>query len=288
MRFAAYVNGDYVDLASAVVSVEDRGYQFADGVYEVTRFDGRQPVRLDAHLDRLITSVAGLRIAGAPDHAEWRRIIRRLMDECELPDDKSHRTILYQQVTRGSAPRNHLFPPEGTTKPGVVAYFRMCPAYTEEQRENGVALLSQVDERWNRCWIKSLLLLPAVLAKQAAREAGAFEALLVRRGIVTEGSATNAFCVRGGTVWTHPGGPCVLPGVTRMALLEAAENLGIPVREEGVTLEDFAAADEAFLTSTTMSVMPVTTLDGRPIGTGRVGDVTRRLAAEVQRLLERS
>jgi D-alanine transaminase len=287
VRFAAYVNGHYVDLDSAVVPVEDRGYQFADGVYEVTRFAGRRPVRLDAHLDRLVTSVAGLRIAGAPGHTEWQEIIRRLMDECELPDDESHQTILYQQVTRGAAPRNHLFPPEGSTRPGVVAYFRLCPAYTAQQREEGVALLSQVDERWNRCWIKSLLLLPAVLAKQAAREAGAFEALLVRNGIVTEGSATNAFCVRSGTVWTHPGGPCVLPGVTRIVLLEAAENLGIPVREEGVTLEEFAAADEAFLTSTTMSVMPVTVLDGRPIGSGRVGDVTRRLAAEVDRLLAR-
>lgn len=286
LRVVAYVNGHYVDLDKAVVPVEDRSCQFADGVYEVSRFIGRRPVRLGEHLQRLEESCALLGIKGAPAAEDWRRIIARLLDDSGIPHDDAFETILYQQVSRGAAPRSHLFPP-ASTPPSCVAYFRIKPAYTAKQRSGGVALISQPDERWNRCNIKSVCLLPSVLAKQAAHDAGGFEALLVRDGIVTEGSSTNAFCVRGGKILTHPDGPRILSGVTRGLAFDAAALAGIEVVLQPVTFQEYIAADEAFLTSTTMNVMPVTSVDGKPIATGAVGPVTSRLAAAVDDLMWR-
>lgn len=284
MREMAYVNGRITPLSEAVVSAEDRGYQFADGVYEVVKFFGHYGVRLVPHLERLKQSAAHLRMPEGPSVGEWLGIINDLMDACEIPDDNTTDTILYQQHSRGVAPRNHLFPGE-SSGPVAVAYFRRAPRYTPQQRENGIALLSQEDERWNRCFIKSVCLLPAVLAKQAAADAGCFEALLVRNGLVTEGSATNSYCVRDGVVWTHPNGPHILGGITRQLVLEAAQAVGVTVREEAVTLEQFAAADEAFISSTTMNIMPATQLDKRPIGNGQVGPVTQKLSAALEAII---
>jgi len=286
LRIVAYVNGQYVDLEKAMVPVEDRGYQFADGVYEVSRFIGWRPVRLSEHLKRLEESCELLGIRGAPAAANWRRIIALLLEQSGIPDDDTFETILYQQVSRGVAPRSHLFPPP-TTPPTCVAYFRIKPAYTAEQRRNGVALITQPDERWNRCNIKSVCLLPSVLAKHAAHEAGGFEALLVRDGIVTEGSSTNAHCVIGGKIVTHPDGPRILSGVTRTLTFDAAAQAGIEVVQRPVSIAEFMAADEAFLTSTTMNVMPVTKIDHKPVGSGRVGPVTQRLADAVEELMRR-
>ncbi|MBX7244972.1 MAG: D-amino acid aminotransferase [Candidatus Sumerlaeaceae bacterium] len=274
----AYVNGRFLPLADAKTSVEDRAYQFADGVYEVVKFYGRNAVRLEPHLVRLMESSAHLRIAGGPGLDEWKTIIEQLATENELVDDETNEYILYQQVSRGVAPRNHLFPKDAI-EPSVVAYFRKAPVYSREQRETGIALSLQPDERWNRCYIKSVCLLPAVMAKQAAADAGCFEALLVRNGIVTEGSATNTYCVREGIVYTHPTGPHILTGVTRTLVFEAAEKAGVEIREEAVTPDQFAAADEAFISSTTMGIMPATRLDGKPVGkSGKPGPVTRQLA----------
>lgn len=284
LRQIVYLNGSFVPMAEARVSIEDRGYQFADGVYDVLIYHGRRPVRLAQHLERLAESCAGLRIDGVPSASQWEAILGELAERSQLGDRFEDKALLYLQVTRGVAPRIHYFP-EPKPTPTVLAYFKSAPVYTREQREEGVALVSVPDERWGRCHIKSIALLPVVLAKQAAREAGAFEALLVREGIVTEGGASNAFCVRDGIVWTHPEGPRILSGVTRGVVLEAAERLGIEVRQEPVSLEDFRAADEAFLSSTTMNVMPVTRLDGAAIGTGRVGPVTRRLAEAVEAII---
>jgi D-alanine transaminase len=283
VREYVYLNGSYVAKADAVVPVDDRGYQFADGVYEVVKYYGRRPLRLDLHLERLEESCAGLRIIGAPAAAEWVQILDALVECTDLPDDPGQCFTLYQQVTRGVAPRNHLFP--SGVKPGCVAYFMKCPVYAPELRERGIALSSQPDERWNHCDLKTIMLLPSIMAKQAARDAGAFEALLVRSGVVTEGSSTNVFCVREGIVYTHPGGGAILSGVTRALTLMAAERAGLQVREEPVTHSQFAAADEAFLTSTTMNVMPATVLDGKPIGSGEVGPITCRIASAVDDLI---
>ncbi len=285
MREWAFVNGQYLPRENAMVHVEDRGYQFADGIYEVVRFHGRRGLRLDAHLERMQRSCASLRINGCPSVEEWHGILERLVELCELPDDENSVFSLYQQVSRGVNPRNHVFPATAGA-PSLVAYFRPAPRYSAELRADGVALSSQPDERWERCHIKTVCLLPVVMAKQAAIESGAFEALLVRNGKVTEGGATNAYCVRNGEVWTHPEGGHILSGITRAMVLEAAERLGIPVRQQPVTLEEFAAAEEAFISSTTLDIMPVTRLDTKPVGTGQVGPVTQKMMAALQELVQ--
>ncbi len=276
MRDIVFVNGQFLDRADAKVSVEDRGYQFGDGVYEVVRFHGRKGLRLEAHLDRLVRSAEHLRIPSFPSKAEWLDTIHRLVEQCEIPDDESVTNSLYQQVTRGDCPRNHAFPKQPIPA-AAVAYFRPAPVYAPEVRAAGVALSSQPDERWERCYIKSICLLPVVLAKQAAVDAGAFEALLVRDGTVTEGGSTNTYCVINGEVHTHPEGGRILSGITRTMVFEAAAAAGVPVIERPVPIEEFRAADEAFLSSTTLDIMPATTLDGNPIGSGNVGPVTSRL-----------
>lgn len=285
MRDIVYVNGRYLPRDEALISVEDRGYQFGDGVYEVVRFQGRRGLRLRAHLERLERSSDELRIVGGPSAEEWTTILERLMDECELADD-TRVWSLYQQVSRGVCARNHIFP-KTPFEPSSVAYFRPAPQYSAAQREEGIALSTQQDERWERCHIKTVCLLPVVLAKQAAAEAGAFEALLVRDGKVTEGGATNAYSVRDGVVWTHPEGKHILSGVTRCMVMEAAERSGVEVREESVSIEEFRSAEEAFLSSTTMDIMPATQLDGKPIGTGKVGEVTRKLVAAINDIVAR-
>lgn len=277
MSDICYVNGQFVPREQAQVSIEDRGYQFGDGVYEVVRFHGRKGLRLVPHLKRLIRSSEALRITGGSTVEEWLKIIDELAEKCNIPTDPNHVTALYLQVSRGVAPRNHLFPKE-SIQPAEVAGFRMAPKHAPEARENGVKLSTQPDERWNRCFIKAIALLPAVLSKQAAIEAGAYEALLVRDGVVTEGGATNVFCVRDGVVYTHPEGPYILSGITREVVFEAAKKAGIILREEPVRYEDFLASDEAFITSTTMDIMPVTSIDDdKIIGDGKVGPVTKAL-----------
>lgn len=284
MRQVVYLNGRFLPMAAAVVPIEDRGYQFADGVYDVLKFHGRKPLRMSQHLERLAESCTGLRIAGIPTRRQWEEIIGELAERSGLAHEPTETTVLYIQVTRGVAPRIHYFP-DPQPSPTVLAYFKAAPVYPPELREHGAALISHPDERWARCHIKSIALLPVVLAKQAAREAGALEALLVRDGIVTEGGASNAFCVRDGVVYTHPEGPRILSGVTRGIVLDAAKRLGIEVRQQPVTLEEFRTADEAFLSSTTMNVMPVTRLDGVPIGKGHVGPVTQALAQGVEQII---
>jgi D-alanine transaminase len=285
MKDIVYLDGNYIPRSQATVSIEDRGYQFADGAYEVIRFHGHHGIRLREHLERMGRSLNHLRIQGAPITEEWLDIIERLIAACEIPADPNFQTILYQQVTRGTSPRNHLFPSQ--THPTSTLNFRVCPRYSTEQREKGIALSAQTDERWNRCYIKAVSLLPVVLAKQAAAEAGAFEALMVRNGFVTEGGATNAYCVFKGTVFTHPEGPHILSGVVRQMVLEAAEMAQVPVKQVPVSLDDFRLADEAFISSTTMDIMPATRLDGKPIGNGEVGPVTRRLVAAINQIVER-
>jgi D-alanine transaminase len=284
LRDIVYVNGRYLPREQAVVNVEDRGYQFADGVYDVVRFHGRRDLRARAHLERLQQSCEALRIFGTPDMEKWLAIIEQLLDECEITEDDENVRILYQQISRGVCPRSHTFP-KTPCEPSVVAYFRAAPVYSPELRKTGVGLSTQPDERWNRCNIKAICLLPVILAKQAAVEAGALDALLVRGGVVTEGGSTNAYCVRDGTVWTHPEGPHILPGITRTLVFEAAHRAGVPIHENAVTLEEFRAADEAFISSTTMDIMPATRLDGKPIGKGSVGPVTSRLMEQMGELI---
>lgn len=272
----AYVNGELVPLDRAVVSVEDRGFLFADGIYEVIRVYGGRPFRLEDHLRRLEASARAIELPLPVPAEEIGRLAREL-----LARNGHAEATIYIQVTRGPAPRNHLFPEH--PRPTLVIWSREYRGPAPEMLERGVAAVTVPDTRWAYCAVKTVGLLPNVLARQHAHRQGAYEAIFVRGGVVTEATASNVFAVRDGVVRTFPVDN-ILPGVTRTVVLELLGRLGVPVREEGVTLEELRAADEVFLTGTTTEVCGVTRLDGRPVGDGRVGPVTRRLQEEFRRL----
>lgn len=268
-----YLNGNYLPREEATISVDDRGFLFADGAYEVVRIVRGRPHLLQEHLDRMAIGLAALRIEfdGVDGLTE---VAHRLVEENELQEDAT----LYLQVTRGSAPRKHAFPaPE--TPPTVFAMARPFTPHPEKLYEDGVPVITVPDIRWARCDIKSIALLPNVLANQQAREAGMHEALLVRDGVVLEGSQSNLFAVRDGTLITYPSCNYILSGITRALVLEIADRLGIPAREGPVYLEQLDRVDELFLTGTTTEVMPIRSVDGNPIGGGKPGPITRRLLA---------
>lgn len=270
-----YLNGEYVPRERACVSVDDRGFLFGDGVYEVTRaLDGRL-VDHARHARRLARSLEGIGLqAPGLDGAGVEAISERLLAEGGLA---AGHALVYLQVTRGSAVRTHHYPDAATTAPTVyVAVSRF--AVPDAARAAGVAVITGPDLRWGRCDLKTVNLLPNVMAKQQAVLAGAYEALFVRDGVVTEGASTNAFGVVRGELRTHPLTAAVLPGVTREVVLELAAELGVRVREQAMSPAELAAAEELFITSTTNDVMPVAVVDGRRVADGRPGAVTRALA----------
>jgi D-alanine transaminase len=270
-----YLNGEYVARERATVSVDDRGFLFGDGVYEVTRaLDGRL-VDHARHARRLARSLDGIAIAHAGLGAsEVAAISERLLAANGLARGDA---TVYLQVTRGSAPRVHHYPDPGSTPPTVYLSATAFAPF-EAARAEGVEVIVTPDLRWGRCDLKTVNLLPNVMAKQQAVLAGAHEAVFVRDDVVTEGASTNVFGMLRGELRTHPLTPAVLPGVTRDVVLDLAAALGVPVREEAMSLAELLAADELFITSTTNDVMPVVRVDGRVIGDGRPGAVTRRLA----------
>ncbi len=272
MAELAYLNGTFLPLAQAMVSVEDRGFQFGDGVYEVVRTYGGRPFELHAHLERLAASAEAIRLSlpegGLPLLAA---LVQEGTRRAEFPETK-----VYIQVTRGSAPRDHAFPPQGRST--LVMTFRHMRSLDPALKSQGVDVICMEDPRWARCDIKSLNLLGNVLARQRAIEAGAFEALFIRGGAVTEGSVSNVVAVRQGTLFTAPLGPAILAGVTRQRVLDLARKEGIPVRGEALTVSQLRSADEVFLTGTTIEVLPVVHVDGAPIGNGTPGPVTGLLA----------
>jgi len=267
----AYVNGRYVPHAQAMVHVEDRGYQFADGVYEVVPVIDGVLVDEEPHLDRLGYSLQELRIAWPVSRPVLKLILREIMAKNGL-----QRGLVYFQVTRGVAPRDHKFP--AATKSALVMTTKRTNPPSEAMLRDGVAVSSQPDIRWTRRDIKSLSLLPNILAKQAATEARAFEAWLVGPdGIVTEGSSTNAWIVKDGAVITYPKGHDILGGITRLSLLDLANKTGTKLVERSFTLKEALGADEAFLTSSSAFVLPVTSIDGQKVGGGKPGPVTQQL-----------
>jgi len=269
-----YLNGEFVPKERAVISVDDRGFMFGDGIYEVVRVLDGHVFEWDAHAERMTRGLAGLRIGlGERDVAALKGVCERLVRDNSLADGEA---TVYLQVSRGAAPRTHHFPPAGT-RPTVYAGATKFVVPTA-QRENGVKAITFPDFRWARCDLKTVNLLGPVLARQAAAEAGAYEAILFRDGVMTEGAATNAFAVIGGVVRTYPLSNYILPGITRRVLLELIAELGIPLVEEPVTQMELATVDELFVTGTTTDVTPVVTLDGKPVGSGTPGPVTRRLA----------
>ncbi len=269
----AYVNGRYLPQSRASVHVEDRGYQFSDSVYEVCIVMDGGYWDLEGHLARLERSLGALKIAAPMDRAALQVVMKEILRRNRLKN-----ALVYMQVTRGVAPRNHSFPPEGTPPSLVVTARRFDIRQSDARAEKGVAVISQPDIRWGRVDIKTTGLLPNALAKQAASEAGAYEALLVRDGHVTECSSSNAWIIdETGALITHPKAEAILGGITRQTVIACAEELQIKVIERPFTLEEAKAAKEAFLTSASSFVMPVISIDGTRIGSGSPGPVARRL-----------
>lgn len=270
-RFA-YVNGRYVPHGAAAVHIEDRGYQFADGVYEVVPIIHGKMIDEGPHLDRLDYSLRELRIAWPVGRAALKLILREMLRRNELRDG-----LLYLQITRGVAPRDHKFPK--SAKPALVITTKRLKPTPPALVENGVPVISVPDIRWKRCDIKSVSLLPNILAKQQAFEAGAFEAWQVDAdGFVTEGTSTNAWIVtKNGAIVTRTANHDILNGITRQAVLRLTNTAGVTFEERSFTLDEAKAAREAFLTSSSGHVLPITRIDGQPIGDGKPGPVTKRL-----------
>ena len=262
-----YLNGDFVPYADAKVSVEDRGFNFADGIYEVVRVVGGNGFRLEAHLDRFERGARALEI----DLPVTREEVGDTIVETARLNGVEEGPV-YVQLTRGVAPRGHAFPENAT--PTLVMFARSFAGPDPAKLENGVSVVTAPDLRWGYCEVKTIGLLPNVIAYTHARSEGCFEAILVRDGVVTEGSHSSAFCVRRGTVYTHPIDN-LLPAITRKYLIEAYREEGIEVRELGVPIEEFRGADEVFLTGTTTEVMPVVRIDGEAVGPGVPGRLTR-------------
>ncbi|HUL49493.1 MAG TPA: D-amino acid aminotransferase [Gemmatimonadales bacterium] len=279
-----YLNGEYLDRSRALISVDDRGFLFGDGVYEVTRACNGRLFEWERHVRRLRHGLTGLSLMLPPgiDGAALNAISERLLRDNGL--EAGHATV-YLQITRGVAARKHQFPPPGTAPTIFLSAARLT--VPDDVREAGARTVTTPDLRWSRCDLKTVNLLPNVLAKQQAVAAGAFEAVMVRDGIVTEGASSNVFAVIGGELRTHPLTPRILAGITREVVLELAPELGFRVVEQPVTAADFVRASEAFVTATTADVMPVTQIDGRPVGDGRPGRMTRQLAAAFRERLER-
>jgi D-alanine transaminase len=268
-----YLNGEYLPREEARISPEDRGFLFADAIYEVARFYRGRPYRLAGHMQRMRDGLDAVRIAADPGF--YPEVAARLLEENGLAQSDA---IVYAQVSRGAAPRTHAFP--ASVVPTVFAFAR--PSDPEPPPEGGRAILIP-DERWGRCNIKTVMLLPNVLAAQTAREAGAMDAILTRDGIAWEGTKANLFCLSGGILRTAPNGPRILPGVTRAAAIEAARRLGVSVEERPISIEELLASEEAFFASTTLWTYPVVQVDGKRIGDGKPGEIARRLKEELWR-----
>lgn len=269
----AYVNGRYVAHAEASVHIEDRGYQFADGVYEVCEVAHGYIVDMKRHLDRLDRSLRELSIAWPMNRAAMEIVIMEVIRRNRVKNG-----LVYLQVTRGVASRDFLFP-AGTRPSVVVTAKKVDPAATAKRAENGIKVITVPENRWDRVDIKSVGLLPNVLAKQKASEAGAQEAWFIDTdGTVKEGGSSNAWIVTGdGALVTRPAEHGILRGITRTTLLDVAAKLGLTVEERGFTVAEAKAAREAFISSATTIAMPVVAIDGAPVANGHPGSVVLSL-----------
>ena len=272
----AYVNGGYLPHGRAGVHVEDRGLQLGDSIYEVTNVRGGRPVDEEAHLDRLERSLKEIGMAMPMGREALKLVMREMLVRNRVRDG-----ILYFQVTRGAARREHV-PPGGDLRPSLIMTARSQDlAPIKARMEKGVSVVSEPDQRWARCDIKTVQLLPNLLARQSAKAKGAFEAWLVDKdGFVTEGAATNAWIVdQAGKVVTRDLSRAILPGVTRRIILEAIEAAGMAVEERKFTVAEAQKAKEAFLSSATGAGVPVVAIDGVRVGDGTPGPLTRRIYA---------
>ena len=273
-----YLNGKYLDAEDAKISVLDRGFIFGDGVYEVWRVvdgklfeHGRHERRLKSGLKTIEISVPDRDVEALHD------VAGRLLKENDLTRGEG---TFYVEITRGAAPRTHAYPPKGTapTILGMVSRFEVPHA----MREAGAKAVTERDVRWLRCDVKTVQLLPNCMAKQKAQAAGAMEAIFIRDGVVTEGTHTSVLGVKDGRLLTHPLGQMILPSVTRELVLEIAREQGVPVSEKAFSEKELFALDELFVSGTTTDVTPIVEVDGKKIGTGRPGPISKQLYAGLQ------
>jgi D-alanine transaminase len=270
-----YLNGQFLPLEEAKVSVLDRGFIYGDGVYELVPVYGRRPYRLRQHLARLQRSLDGIRLANPHTDAEWEAIIAGLIGRMAFADQG-----VYLQVTRGAAKRDHAFP--GGVAPTVFMMSNPLALPSREQIERGVAVITAADERWLHCDLKTISLLGNVLARQLAVDAGATETVLFRNGHLTEASASNVLLVRDGVIVAPPKDNQILPGITYDVAFELAREGGLPIEVRPVPKDEALDADEMWLSSSTKEVLAVTSLDGRPFGGGKPGPVFRKVHALFQ------
>jgi len=269
-----YLNGKFLPKAQATISVDDRGFLFGDGIYEVVRSYHGRLFELDAHVRRMQSGLQSLRIT-IPDDFNLADIAHELLEQNNLQNAEA---TIYCQITRGTAPsRTHAFPVPPVAPTIYVAASPFTPL--TEKRKIGIAAVTTPDLRWSRCDLKTIGLLANCLAKQQAFESGSFEAIFVRDGVALEGSSSNLFVVKDGIIITNPKTNYILPGITRQVVLDLCRNLDIAIMETPVFLELLFTADEVFVTHTTGEVMPVVKIDAREMSKGTPGPITRRLQA---------
>jgi D-alanine transaminase len=280
MPGVVYLNGEFLPRERATLSVDDRGFIFGDGIYEVTRVVNGRLFEANRHMRRLQYGLRGIGIDPRITPDQIIDIHYRLIQENGLTSGEG---TVYLQITRGAAPRTHYFPPAGTAPTVFLSASPFTP--NKAQREQGATAVTYPDIRWSRCDLKTVNLLGAVLAKQHAVAAGSLEAVFIRDGVITEGSHTNVFGVIDGQLRTYPRSNYILPGITRDVVLELAVEEGINVRETPIFQQEIGRLDELFVTGTTSDVTPIVQLDGRPIGAGTPGPITRQLGAAIDRRL---
>ncbi|MBI3221535.1 MAG: D-amino acid aminotransferase [Nitrosomonadales bacterium] len=277
-----YLNGQYLPIEEAKISVLDRGFIFGDGVYEVIPVYSRKAFRLDGHLQRLQHSLDGIKLDNPHSNAAWTRIINELIARNAGEDQ-----YLYLHITRGVAKRDHAFP-NPPVAPTVFVMSNPLLTPPAELLHSGVCAISAQDNRWLRCDIKAIALLPNVLLRQMAVDAGCAETILIRAGtggeeaFMTEGAASNIFVVKNGKLLAPPKDHLMLPGITYDVILEIASTNGIPHEVRRIAAAEIFAADELLLTSSTKEVLAITTLDGKPVGTGKPGQLFSKLHALYQ------
>jgi D-alanine transaminase len=271
----AYLNGDYLPLGDAKISVLDRGFVFGDGVYELVPVYSMKPFRLEAHLRRLQGSLDGIRLANPHDATGWRERILKLIELQDFADQS-----LYIQVTRGVAPRDHAFPKD--TPPTVFMFAQPLVTATPAQKAAGVCAVTAIDNRWLRCNIKAISLLANILLRQQAVDADCAETIMLRDGFLTEGAASNIFIVKDGVLLAPPPSHLMLTGITYDVVRELAVANGMPHAVRAISEAELRAADEVWMTSSTKEVMPIVRLDGAQVGAGVPGPLARQMDALYQ------
>jgi len=272
-----YINGKYIELNENAVPIEERGCQFGDGIYEVIRVYNGKPFMLDEHLARLIKSGNAIKLQIKKSIEEFRMLVKEAISQSGLSN-----CSVYLQITRGISARNHLFPDVPVSISMTVKQIVPLP---HSIWEKGAAAIFHEDERWANCYIKSLNLLPNVLARQTAYEQGCFEAILVRDGMVTEGTSSNVFIVKQGKVYTTPLSRNILAGITRMVVKKISEQLSVEFIEQSFSKEDLLRADEVFITNTTSEIVPIVSVEGKTIGNGHPGEITTKLYHKLQQFV---